>query len=188
MARRLLAAGERVDRLLLVGATAMNVRWKLFSGPIAAAGWWMRRGTPERFDGFLAFVHRWDSLGALSRARLLLGWAVETAGRLVVPSRSGPGGPWAPPASAVAELRTRIRQVYRRLDKDYTPAPYPGAVTVLWPAEDIERFRAARWWSQVAHQVDFRLVPGTHATALTRHVEVLAREIGRCLGDDPSRT
>jgi amino acid adenylation domain-containing protein len=188
MARRLLAAGERVDRLLLVGATVMNVRWKLFSTPIAAAGWWMRRGTPERFDGFLTFVHRWDSLGALSRARLLLGWAVETASRLVVPSRPGPGRPWAPPASAVAELRTRIRQVYRRLDKDYTPAPYPGPVTVLWPAEDIERFRAARWWSRVAHQVDFRLVPGTHATALTRHVEVLAREIGRCLGDDPGRT
>jgi amino acid adenylation domain-containing protein len=189
MARRLLAAGERVDRLLVVGATAMNVRWKLFSSPIAAAGWWMRRGEPERFDHFLAFVHRWDSLAGLSPVRLLLRWAVETAGRLVVPSRfSGPGRPGAPAASVVSELRARTRRIYRRLDKDYTPAPYPGAVTVLWPAEDIERFRAARWWSMVARRVDFRLVPGSHITAVTRHVEVLAREMRRCLGDDPDRT
>src|SRR4030095_12911434 len=151
--RRLLAAGERVDRLLLVGATAMNVRWKLFSSPIAAAGWWMRRGAPGPFDGFLAFVHRCDSLACLSRARLLLGTTVEAGGRLVVSSRPSGPGRGAPPASAASELRTRIRQVYRRLDKDYTPAPYPGAVTVLWPAEDIERFHAARWWSKVARQV-----------------------------------
>jgi hypothetical protein len=54
----------------------------------------------------------------------------------------------------------------------------------LWPAEDIERFRAARWWSKVARQVNFRLVPGSHATSLTRHVDALAHEIRRCLGDD----
>lgn len=78
----------------------------------------------------------------------------------------------------------RTGEVYRRLDRDYTPAAYPGSVTVLWPAQDIERFQAARWWAKVARQVDFRLVPGSHTTSLTRHVDVLAREVRRCLDDD----
>jgi hypothetical protein len=67
---------------------------------------------------------------------------------------------------------------------DYAPAAYPGPVTILWPAGDMERFTAARWWSKVAAQVDFRVVPGTHITSLTRHVDVLAREIRRALDED----
>jgi amino acid adenylation domain-containing protein len=185
MARRLLAAGERVDRLCLIGATAMNVRWKLSLSPIATGGWWMRRQSPERFDDFLAFVHHWDSLGRSARARLLLGRVRKTARRLAARSRPPRmGGTGSPPPSALSELRARTREVYRRLDRDYTPAAYPGCVTVLWPAEDIERFRAARWWSKVARQVNFRFVPGSHATSLTRHVDALAHEIRRCLGDD----
>ena len=185
MARRLLAAGERVDRLLLVGATAMNVRWKLSPSPIATAGWWMRRQTPERFDRFLARVRLWDSLGPSARARLVLRRSLDTVLRPVVRLRQTlPGGPAPPPeplASARSERRERTRVAYRRLDRDYTPAPYPGAVTVLWPAEDLERVHAARWWGEVARQVDFRLIPGSHITSVTRHVDVLAQEIRRQL-------
>jgi thioesterase domain-containing protein/acyl carrier protein len=185
MARRLLAAGERVDRLLLIGATAINVRWKPSFSPIATGGWWMRRQSPERFDDFLAFVHHWDSLGPSARVHLLLWRVFNAARRLSVRSRpSGPGSTSSPSPSALSELRARTREVYRRLDRDYTPAAYPGCITVLWPAEEIERFQAARWWSKVARQVNFRLVPGSHATSLTRHVDALAHEIRRCLGDD----
>jgi amino acid adenylation domain-containing protein len=185
MARRLLAAGERVDRLVLIGATAMNARWRLSLSPIATAGWWMRRQTPERFDRFLALVRLWDSLGRGERARLLVRRLVKTTGR----PASGAGssradGTGSPPASALADLQTRTRAVYRRLDRDYTPAAYPGRVVVLWPAQDLERFQAARWWRTVARQVSFGLVPGSHITSLTRHVDALAREVRRCLEDE----
>src|SRR5262249_59517982 len=100
---------------------------------------------------------------------------------------SGPETPDARgsrPSSARSALRRRTGEIYRRLDRDYTPAAYSGSVTVLWPAEDVERVQAVRWWSKVARYVTFRLVPGTHVTSVTRHVDALAHEVRRCLDDD----
>jgi hypothetical protein len=78
-----------------------------------------------------------------------------------------------------------MRAAYRRLDKDYTPAPYQGPLTVLWPDEDIERVNAEYWWSTVAKDLNFRLVPGTHDTCVTLYVDALAGEVRRCLADEP---
>jgi hypothetical protein len=86
-------------------------------------------------------------------------------------------------APAISERRKRTRATYRRLDKDYTPAPYPGRVIVLWPDDDIEREQAARWWRAVAREVDFRVIPGNHATSATVHADAMADELQKCLVD-----
>jgi amino acid adenylation domain-containing protein len=191
MGRRLLAERERVEHLILVGASAMNARWRLTAGPIGALGWWMRRGPADRFDEFLTRVHSWDSLPVSGRARLLLGMATRFARRLLPRPRrpalgDTPPSPRVAPgrASRVSELRARTRQAYRRLDRDYTPGPYLGRVVVLWPGEDLERFQAARWWKAVARDVHFQVVPGDHTTSLTRHVDALAAAIGHHLTGD----
>lgn len=176
VARRLIRDGERVDRLILIGASAMNVRWRPSRGAIGALGWWARRGSSERFDRFLDRVLYWDSLSGSARIRLVL----RKIGRIWKVGKV-PGTPLPPSTSGLSELRRRTLATYRRIDKDYTPAPYRGSVTVLWPAEDRERVHAARWWRHVSRDVELRIVPGSHVTSLTLHVDALAKEVRRCL-------
>jgi thioesterase domain-containing protein len=180
MARRIVREGEQVDRLILIAASALNVRWRPTQGPIGMLGWWIRRGSSERFDRFIRLVCRWDSLDGPARARL----ALRTLARAL--RRDARSAAARPPATAgIPESRRQMRAAYRRLDKDYTPAPYQGPLTVLWPDEDIERVNAEYWWSTVAKDLNFRLVPGTHDTCVTLYVDALAGEVRRCLADEP---
>jgi len=181
MARCLLAEGEQVDRLILIGASAMNARWRLTGGPIGWLGSWMRRGSPSSYDRFLSLVLEWDSLRPSARCRFIARELLKRVGHL--PVGDAPSLTYTLPmlAPAVAERRKRTRTTYRRIDKDYTPAPYPGCVIVLWPGDDIECKQAPRWWRAVAREVDFRVIPGNHATSPTVHADALADELGKCL-------
>jgi amino acid adenylation domain-containing protein len=183
VARCLLAKGERIDRLILIGASAMNVRWKLSGGPIGWLGSWMRRRSSSSFDRFLSLVLEWESLGLSGQGRFMARKVLKPLGRLLVDDP--PPLPCTLPmlAPAISERRKRTRATYRRLDKDYTPAPYPGRVIVLWPDDDIEREQAPRWWRAVAREVDFRVIPGNHATSATVHADAMADELHKCLVD-----
>ena len=158
----------------------MNVRWRLEGGPISWLGSWMRRRSSWSFDRFLSLVLEWDSLGPAARGRFI-------ARELLKPVRhflfKTPPLTYTPSmlVPAIAERRTRTRTAYRRIDKDYTPAAYPGCIIVLWPGDDIECNQAPRWWRTVAREVDFRVIPGNHATSPTVHADALADELRACL-------
>lgn len=81
-------------------------------------------------------------------------------------------------------------EAYRSIVRAYVPGRYRGRVTVLVP-EQRRRGRPDLWWSAIARDVDVRIVPGAHLTALTVHVEALAAQIGASLmgsDDRPSHT
>jgi hypothetical protein len=202
IARRLIAAGEQVERLFLLGASAINVRWRLAHGPIGLLGAWFRNGPTERFDRFVDYVLYWDSLPRAQRSRLLgakLGTALAAFAGLFGPKR--PVGPssivpssaalgadeaWTPLRGVSSMLGPRaeaIRKRYRDLDKAYAPRPYPGAVTLVWPEDDFERALATHWWREVTPQVSLHTVPGSHGTMLALHMRAVARTFARLLED-----
>lgn len=88
-------------------------------------------------------------------------------------------------ATAPAEherLRRRLRGEYLLMDAEYTPRPYTGRITLLWPADDpIDAETAASWWRSVAASVGVEVVPGTHITCLTLQAKASAETITRCL-------
>ena len=159
----------------------MNARWRLAGGPIGWLGSWMRRRSPSSYDRFLSLVLEWDSLRPSARCRFIARELLKRVGHLPVGDAPSLTYTLPMPAPAVAERRKRTRTTYRRIDKDYTPAPYPGCVIVLWPGDDIECKQAPRWWRAVAREVDFRVIPGNHATSPTVHADALADELGKCL-------
>jgi thioesterase domain-containing protein len=71
-------------------------------------------------------------------------------------------------------------EAYRSIVRAYVPGRYHGRVTVLVPAQRRRR-RPDLWWSAIARDVDVRIVPGAHLTALTVHVEALAAQISASL-------
>ena len=84
VARCLLAEGEQVDRLILIGASAMNVRWRLTGGPIGWLGSWMRRRSPSSYDRFLSLVLEWDSLRPSARCRFIARELLKRVGHFPV--------------------------------------------------------------------------------------------------------
>ena len=73
----------------------------------------------------------------------------------------------------------------------YVPQPYPGGVTHFWPGQDRvdhPNGRTLGWraaanedWRQVAHEVEVHVIPGTHLTCRTTHVNTLAEHLKACL-------
>jgi thioesterase domain-containing protein len=94
--------------------------------------------------------------------------------------------PDASPLIALADRRSRLRNTYLRIDKEYDPGPYSGCVTLFWPAEDpISADEAAACWRHVAPKVNLLVIPGTHFTCLTVHARTAVEELRRCLKHGP---
>jgi amino acid adenylation domain-containing protein len=70
---------------------------------------------------------------------------------------------------------------YRAIVRRYVPQPYSGRIALFWARyRQVER-DPRLVYEKLAPEVDFRVVPGTHITALGRHVRKLAAAMRPCL-------
>jgi amino acid adenylation domain-containing protein len=187
VARLLSARGERVERLVVVGASASN----------AAPAWvWLRRlarwtgaargrEPGHRASGLLELRDALDRTTGLDRARAILTRPRRVFRLLAAAMPDGlpaPTGNGATSRETLAARRERLRNAYLDIDAAYVPGRYAGRVALLWPSEDpLSPARAARWWQRLAAEVDAHVVPGTHVTCLTDHVRPTAEVLRRCL-------
>ena len=179
IARQLAAAGETVEALILLDASGRNAYLK----PLRA---------------IVRFAARVGRLDAVAEAKLfgwlgarlfdLPGTALEIKWGIArfIERRRGITHP--PVADSVRKAAQPPEvEAYRSIVRAYIPGRYRGRVTVLVP-EERRRRRPDLWWSAIARDVDVRIVPGAHLTALTVHVEALAAQISASLmrSDDRS--
>jgi amino acid adenylation domain-containing protein len=69
---------------------------------------------------------------------------------------------------------------YVRAHRVHIPRRYDGRVMVLWPKEQpIEYGDIRREWSRVAPRVEVAFVPGTHHSAVSRHIGEIASAMRR---------
>ena len=68
---------------------------------------------------------------------------------------------------------------------NYVPRPYPGRVTMLWPAEmpGNPPWNPAASWSDLTPALDWRVVPGNHITMMKDQFEFVARELRACIDE-----
>jgi hypothetical protein len=61
----------------------------------------------------------------------------------------------------------------------YVPPVFPGRVLAFWPTQEGPRQRGdpTLGWGGLIEHVDVVRVPGDHHTIVTRHIELIAREI-----------
>jgi thioesterase domain-containing protein len=185
MARLLVAEGQEVDHLLLVAAFPIGAGFSWLRRVLWGAGALAGAATAHQtalFVSLRAAILRLRTPAPSGRLRALLDETRRVRNR-IGGIRWWPGAPR--PAAVPAEherFRQRLRAEYLRIDAEYAPRPYPGRITLLWPADDpIEAETAASWWRNVAGRVDVEVVPGTHVTCLTFQVKASAETITRCL-------
>jgi amino acid adenylation domain-containing protein len=89
----------------------------------------------------------------------------------------------AAPASVIKKPQIEDTDGYRRYIKaqeTYVPGRYNGRLTVLWPIEQrVEDGDIERDWRRVAPSAEIAYVPGSHHTAVSRHVSDIADTMER---------
>jgi thioesterase domain-containing protein len=192
MARSLEASGQHVALLVMVRATARNIRhvgmwWALKSLGILSArnNEWQR----EWFQRWRGFVHSLEKRPKPERPTFVL----EQIKRLAERRNSSPARSsnleYAPsqavqpePAATPASLLADSDPPYHYLEDTFIPRKYPGRITLFWPEDDEERPEdAASYWSKVAREVELHVLPGNHITCITKYAPVMARELQTCL-------
>jgi amino acid adenylation domain-containing protein len=67
----------------------------------------------------------------------------------------------------------------------YKPSPYPGRVTMIWPAEvpGNPPWNPTASWAGLTPALDWRVVPGNHDTMMKQHFEFVAKELRACIAE-----
>jgi thioesterase domain-containing protein len=65
----------------------------------------------------------------------------------------------------------------------YKPRPYPGRVTMIWPAEvpGNPPWNPTASWAGLTPALDWRVVPGNHDTMMKQHFAFVAKELRTCI-------
>jgi thioesterase domain-containing protein len=171
MARRLVAAGERVERLILVAPVL-----PLAGGRLARLG---DRARALR-QYYVARTRAMMRLSLAEQLRYARGKAMALLGRGAAPPipmpRTG--------ASALPPGRAELRDLaYQRITRPYLPEPFAGDVDIIWPENERRRVRgrSTRAWRRAAGRVRVRMVPGEHLTCIRERVGELGAAIRACL-------
>jgi thioesterase domain-containing protein len=191
MARRLARAGERVERLVVIRASARGARRRRYDAAARALTTALRRPGAEVDlwrERLAHLAEAWSAASGAERLRLLGAKLRRLPRAFAAPPAPGAASRAEEPDAAPGSLRReRLRDVYVRAAALYAPGPYAGRVTLFWPERDEEApSEAARWWRQVAAEVELEVLPGDHLSYATRHVEAFARALDACLGASPA--
>jgi amino acid adenylation domain-containing protein len=194
MARQLFADGQKVDLLVLIAATASNLRFRKLKRLLRPIRLLLPNGAnyEDRLFG---------------RLQPFLTKLSET------PIKRYPQFVWSKRTRISEELRTILPQlkrvsciqgaeiismnevnnsaadkiifskIYHQIDREYMPGKYPGKVTLFWANGESEcPETAVRWWREIAEEVDLHILPGTpHTESLTVHADEVAKMLMSCI-------
>ena len=194
IARRLEAQGERVSLLMLLSASAQNVRlrplvsWVHLAGKLLALSSTKERYLLRRLGDFVAAqptLAIGAVLGVLVRKAPHI---VAELGRLALDA--GPDRPRLEPGPDRQEgYRRRLAAVFQEIDQAYVPGRFGGRVTLIRGREERPDMITERtWWQSIAGNVETFEVPGDNRTKLTRHVGALGAVMDRLLERASSET
>ena len=187
-ARLLAADGERVASLVLLGASARNVRFRGLAALVETVGRIGGLPTHARRHAFARlrdFLLHQDGLPLAARLRFAFGklGVLRAEAGSVVRARGDRVDPMLEAGAPARDAhRDRIFDSYLQLDRGYVPGRFRGRASVLWPRDDPSPASIeARSWRRVVDDLEMVEIPGDHNSCLTRHVRDLAAAIQRVL-------
>jgi hypothetical protein len=188
MARKLVAEGQTVELLLLCYASAEGLRYQPLRTAFERLGDVARWSPEKRMEYVLRvrqFLRALRGLPPWRRPVRVLGKGVKLIGEILVDQiarlgtrSSDPAVDLDPGPRTARGPRERIIHLYHQLDDEWIPEPYPGAITLIWPEQDLQSAEAAaRLWRRLVPEVELCTVPGDYDDFATRSVRQLADAI-----------
>jgi amino acid adenylation domain-containing protein len=207
MARQLQSQGETIDLLVLMCASANNVRFKLLDSIVNGLSKVKRLGPEVRVRRFLALRERLVRLEGIrdyyksriaevsrmqrgQRIDFLRGKTRKAVANLGVALASalGNGSRAALQETQITtglpeDRRQRISAAYTTALRGFVEKPYRGRVTVFWPDELAldNPNDPTSGWGRVASEVDLHRVAGGHITCITSNIHSLSETLKVCL-------
>ena len=189
MARQLVAQGEQIIGLILIHATASNLRYHCLRKLVAPLGLVSREAELDCYVRLQPFWHRFSELPLTESVPFFLSKipvALRRAGawlgnhRPTTVSRLGQLNSHSIPNY---EQSSAIRESYLRIESEYVPEPFGGRVFLLWADGDIESpTDALHWWRQIAPRSELIPIPGTlHTVSLTTYAASVAKIMCSCI-------
>jgi thioesterase domain-containing protein len=206
VAQQLEAAGERVERLVIIDATVDNTRFKRMRRMAEQAGRLRGLDEDKQLQLFCTWhfrwarVKRWRHLGAGEQAKGVLrkfgrAWrrlagkdeGERPTGILSSTLHKEENGGKAE-ASSWYDPRWDAPLVFLWAVGGYFARAYQGRTTLLLSSDLVsgpER-NPARDWEQCAPNLEVRELPGSHLACITEHVDALGETIQECLNKEDS--
>ncbi len=191
VARRLAAAGERVEPVVLIAAAA-DLRLRRLRPLLDQLARHLGLSENEAADYFGRVRYLADRLAAAGlRRKIGIGIvsAVTLAGEILARLAGAHRSPFTrTPIPADAGAAGRVgdgllsEETYARhftAVMAYVPRGFPGRVLAFWPMQETPRQPGdpTLGWGPLVEHVDVVRVPGNHHTIVTRHTDLIAREI-----------
>jgi len=166
MARQLHAQGESVDQLILMDA--IPPRTQQTCAALRRLGKLTKSNQSKQLNWYLHLEHAYRYL--LDKHSDDFEHISKSDTRIHA---------YFPP---VETLRKEYPAMFTWATSNYQPAFYPGKVTLFW--DEMEPFRR-KWWHDWAkeqdQEVEEHIIPGTHSTCKTEHIEGMAKHLRECL-------
>jgi len=183
MARRLIAAGDQVELLVVIRARGGDANLRLARRLVRMIGAGLRlNGEREgaAWSETRRLIKRWEQLSPAERNRRILAKVRRQAARLVGAGNGGRGASMLPPVPI--NRREAMRDAFMRAANEYVPLAYAGRITLFWPEHDPASPEVAvEEWERVAQEVDLQIIPGDHITYSTRHLPEFGSRLRDCL-------
>jgi hypothetical protein len=166
MARQLYSVGQKVDLLVLIDAQA----------PFSP-----KTSTLVHLVGSLLHIKQERQLVWFLRLQHLYLYLTEPDAKAFefIKTIDPRVTSWFPP---VETLRKEYPTMFFWATNEYKPSFYPDKVTLFWT--EAKPFRK-RLWQKMAEgkdrEVEVHLIPGSHGTCKTEHLDSMAERLQRCL-------
>jgi amino acid adenylation domain-containing protein len=178
--------GETVARLVMIDASASNLRYRWLRENFASRA--LFAVSPTLAESVFLYV-RWQlEWMNQQRGNRRLKLILKRLMRKIAPhiDNRSPGADSSatvPESGSIAGYRPEVREKYQRLDRLYFPEAYEAPVALLWPKdrrnESLSDVRSC--WARICPQIEIDEIPGDGITCLTRHVDTLAQTIEAAL-------
>ncbi|HEY1350085.1 MAG TPA: alpha/beta fold hydrolase [Ktedonobacteraceae bacterium] len=167
MARQLQAAGEKLEALILMDASALTYTplHRLYYRGIRLLGACLHLGVERQIRGYLNCKHVLRLARRFVRYRLIQ----RRADPAPLPFRA---------------LRQDYARLYDWVMLAYKPQSiYQGKIFFLWAAQAFQTRESRQSWRKIETQGEneAHLLPGNHITVRTEHLPVLADRLDECL-------
>jgi len=189
LARQLQAEGQKVETLFLVNPSYASPRPRMGRELVQHVGDLLRVHRPSQrrlfshLRRFNEHIEAWSKSHA--KGDLLRQAVVELRSRMSARGTSRAQRSFQP-EERLSGARPEHVEKYAWAIAGYSRKRYSGRVELFWSRDDISLpgDNRALGWDRVVDDIVVHTTPGTHLSAITRHIDVLAEEMSMCLPHD----